>query len=1001
MSYTFQCVNTYTFRCVRGDISCLKFSRRLNKIVHLTMPQFNTQIIQSVRNFICLSIFIFCAFYTNNSALHAQNIYTQMPPFDVTSGLPANEINDLVQDQRGYVWIATEKGVSRFDGYHFENFNSTSHPSIFKDNRINRIKKNGDLIYLLTESDGLIELNPQKLTFNKLSNDKPLSIAFSNDTTAFLFDTGLLIVKQDHKILFKENVVVAPSASVLIYQGDLLLSANRFDVYRINLAAPSERIKLSMLNNWSSGVLMLSKKYGVINWNKWRVLILKGTEFVEHPEFIGKIQISFFEEEPSGSILSIERTRKPAVTLNGQICELIFAQEENIQYRCICRVNENIVFIGSNQGLIHASYRPELSARILDYPLLKNNEPLVRRRIVEYKNKRYYLGFPYIFEQNERQEMGFLTDTIFSTYDGLVFNDELYCTAEGQRTLISLDLKTKKITTHLKSKNGERAQMRGISVFSDSLLLLTSENKITAYNPVNRNLQEFKLESGITIYTAHQISKSNLILLGTSHGIYRIQLTQQNVFEYVDHPCPNIVEAKDVLFREKQNEMWLATNTGVVVVQLSDFSISRVYSSAFEVSHPKVTALIEDHHGCIWASTYFGLTVYNTIDGTIRFVNISHGLINQEFNYYSACLLENGSLIFGGLNGYEIINPVKLNDFKYSKTFTISGVECIQTDKTKQFSNYVEGQILSFRTGNETIVIHLAHFDYQYKKGYLFRYTIDGNNWFDADEKGRIILSDLAYGEYTLKIRMYDPFGNMVEEKTIQVIALAPFYVKTSFYIVSALFVLGILALLWLNVLHAMRIRAVTKAKIAMDLHDESGTILTRLLLISKKPKLEAKEREQIQNGLKEALYSFRTYLDSISNKRHSLQDLSDDLKEFLTSACADGNIQFKFKMKNERNYRINRELYRDIKLSVYEIVSNCLKHSKADLISLECSSENKLFKLIFTDNGFCDLDDLGSQKGNGIRNISNRAKRNNGFVRYFIAEGETGLTIEIQVPLI
>ena len=156
-----------------------------------------------------------------------------MPPYDINSGLPDNEISDIVKDESGYIWIATGKGLSRFDGYHFQNFNSSSHPNIFNDNRINEIKKNGDLLYILTEADGLILLNPQKLTFRKLSNDKPLSIAFSNDTTAFLFETGHLVVKQNNKILFTEKTVIGPKASILIYQGDLLLSANKSDVYRI------------------------------------------------------------------------------------------------------------------------------------------------------------------------------------------------------------------------------------------------------------------------------------------------------------------------------------------------------------------------------------------------------------------------------------------------------------------------------------------------------------------------------------------------------------------------------------------------------------------------------------------------------------------------------------------------------------------------------------------------------------------------------------------------
>jgi len=973
----------------------------LNKSLNLNVSQFYIQNHQRFRNFICWLIVALCSFLTNDSAVHAQYIYAKIPPYDINSGLPANEIYDVVKDNSGYIWVATEKGLSRFDGYHFENFNSTSHPNIFKDNRINRIKKNGDLLYILTEADGLIVLNPKNLAFKKLSNDKPLSVAFSNDTTAFLFDTGHLVVKQNNTILFKEKTAVGPKSSVLIYQGDLLLSTIKSDIYRINLKVPSERIKLPIQNNWKAGELLLSKTYGVINWNQWRVLIMTGNQFIEHPDFIGKIEITTFEEEPSGATLSIEKNRMPNVVLNGRNYALIFAKEENIQYRCICRINETNLFIGSNQGLIQVSYNPALSSRILDYPLLRYNEPIVRRRIVEHKNKRYYLGFPYVIEQDEQDQIGYFTDTTFSSYDGLIFDEQLYFTTEGFRTLVSLDLNTRKITTHIASATGDFGHMLDISVFSDSLLLMTGYNKLTSYNPKNKRTQEFSLESGITIYKAEQLGKSDIILLGTSNGLYRIKLTRNRGFEYLDQPRGNIAEIKDFLIRENQNEIWLATNSGVAVVQLSDFQVKRIYSSRFEISHPKVTALIEDKNGCIWASTYLGITVFNTKDGAIRFLNKEHGIINNEFNTNSSCLLQNGNIIFGGLNGFETIDPNKLNDFRYSKSFHISGIELIQTDKTKQFSVYEDGQVISFRTGNESIIIHLAHLDYQFKKGYSFRYSIDGNNWFDADDKGRIVLSDLAYGEYTLKIQMFNPFSNLVEEKSFPILATAPFYVKTSFHVFLTLFILVILILFGLNILRSMRIRSVTKAKIAMDLHDESGTILTRLLLLSKKEKFEAKEKALLQSGLKEALYSFRTYLDSISNKNHSLQDLSDDLKEFITYACSDAGIQFNLKMDFERNYKLNRELYRDVKLSVYEIISNCLKHSNANLISVVFRVENKLLFIQVGDNGVCDLTNLEVQKGNGIRNISKRAQRNNGYVRHFIQEGQTGLTTEIQLPIL
>lgn len=944
-------------------------------------------------------LLVICSLQSIDSGVYGQYMYAKIPPYDVTSGLAHNEVNDVVLDNEGFAWIATENGMSRYDGYNFINFNSTTHPAIFKDNRINDIEKNGNFLYLLTEADGLIELSPEDLRFKKLSNDRPLSMAFSHDTTAFLFNTGMLILKRNNAIIYKEKIEVGPKASILIYQGDLIISANTRHAYRFNPNKPLERIDLPVVNDWSSGKLQLSKTYGVINSNGWRVFVLKGNTFVEHPNFVGQERISFFYEEDSGNILWIDKFRIPVLKIKKDDLAVHFAEEENIQYKNICRINETSFLIGSNQGLLQMAQIPDLSKKINDFKLVKYNEPIVRRRIVEHKNKRYYLGFPNILEENEKHELSIFSNVTFSSYCGLIFNNQLYCTTEGSG-LISFDLATKKMTSHecnaLKLK-GEH--LNDLSVFSDSTLLITGENRIISYDTRRNTGLSFSMQPGTLIYSADQLKNSDLIYVGTSIGVFRMRLTQTG-FEFLDDEKDLGYDARDILLREAQNELWVATSKGILVLNLYDLKIAREYSSEHTVSDQKVTALIEDNNHCIWASTYNGFTVYNTIDGSIRFVSKPQGIYNHEYNYKSACLLQNGELVFGGLNAFEIINPNKLNDYVYANSFLISGIETIGIDKANWFSTYKKGKPISFQTGKESIRIYLANLDYQFGSGYSFQYSLDDKNWFNTEDKKWILLSDLAYGEYALKIRMYDPFGKMVEEKTIEVIAIAPFYVKTEFHIF--LVVIGILtiALIAFILLRTIRIRSITKAKIAMDLHDESGTILTRLLLLSKKNKFEAKEKEQIQNGLKEALYSFRTYLDSISNKKHSLQDLSDDIKEFVTSACSDGNIQVKIKITIEKNIGINRELYRDVKLSIYEIITNSMKHSKASYLSIDFTSKNKYLKLLITDNGVCDLKELTEENGNGVRNIANRAIRNKGYVRHSIKDGQTGLTTEIQLPI-
>ncbi len=45
--------------------------------------------------------------------------------FGVEQGLPSSEVYDILQDRNGFIWIATDRGVSKYDGYSFHNFSSS------------------------------------------------------------------------------------------------------------------------------------------------------------------------------------------------------------------------------------------------------------------------------------------------------------------------------------------------------------------------------------------------------------------------------------------------------------------------------------------------------------------------------------------------------------------------------------------------------------------------------------------------------------------------------------------------------------------------------------------------------------------------------------------------------------------------------------------------------------------------------------------------------------
>ncbi|MGB6038049.1 MAG: two-component regulator propeller domain-containing protein, partial [Cryomorphaceae bacterium] len=114
-------------------------------------------------------------FFISWVAVHGQNsdkepLYFQT--YTIEDGLPDNWIRDVTQDQQGTIWIATASGLSKFDGYGFENYaNEPGNTSSLSSNDAQKVlvdKENG--VWVGTVS-GLNRFNRARGTFQRFQND--------------------------------------------------------------------------------------------------------------------------------------------------------------------------------------------------------------------------------------------------------------------------------------------------------------------------------------------------------------------------------------------------------------------------------------------------------------------------------------------------------------------------------------------------------------------------------------------------------------------------------------------------------------------------------------------------------------------------------------------------------------------------------------------------------------------------------------------------------------
>lgn len=101
------------FRC-RG---CTRISYYVN--VEPTGKYINFYIYQKHMPMRCIIWGVFLVFFCFQKAFAQQPIMKQ---YTVNDGLPSSEVYFVMQDSKGYIWLTTDRGVARFDGYTFTTY---------------------------------------------------------------------------------------------------------------------------------------------------------------------------------------------------------------------------------------------------------------------------------------------------------------------------------------------------------------------------------------------------------------------------------------------------------------------------------------------------------------------------------------------------------------------------------------------------------------------------------------------------------------------------------------------------------------------------------------------------------------------------------------------------------------------------------------------------------------------------------------------------------------
>ncbi len=946
------------------------------------------------------------------------------------SRFPGGAVNTIGQTADGYLWIGTDKGLIRFDGFNFKFVSFTSDATASK----------VPILQLLVDAAGTLWLRPQGTDVLRQLDGKFENVTYGAETrtsqiTAVSKDSNGGVLLSDivnGTFRFKGDQIqklaapaVLPGSSPIISMAETAegkiwmgtLGAGLFlfsdgRAGKIDAGLPDR--KINCLLPISNEELWVGTDYGLYHGTD------KGFRRVELPSSLGSVQVSSMLRDRDSNIWV--GTSRGLFRYNANGVSLLSTHETTGPVATLFEDREGSIWIGSARGL----------ERLRDSPFVTYSLPNLKSQSmgplhVDSGGRTWVAPIQGGLRWLKEGKSGVVTadgianDVVYSItgtgkddvwvgrqqgglthlrYSGNSFTAKTYTQADG--------LAQNRVYAVYQSRDG--------TVWSGTLTRGVSELK-------NGHFTNYTTTDGLAANTISSIAEGpdGTMWFGTPKGVSA--MSQKGWRTYTGNDgLPS--EDVNCFLQDSTGILWIGTAEGLAY--LSDGHV-HVPRGVPESLHAPIFGIEKDKNGWIWIATsdhVLRIPRDKLLSGVVKAVDVreydqADGLESIEGVKRSRSVVSDsaGRIWFSLSSGLSVVNPSRIND---NSVPALPHIEAITADNnTANLAALVQIPPSPRRITFEYTGLSLA-----VPERIRFRYFLEGfdRSWSQPVAAREAVYTNLGPGSYRFRLVASNSEGLWNGPETAIALNVAPAYYQTYWF--RLLCVGAVLLLLWMlyqlrlkqmqREFHmALEARVDERTRIARELHDTllqsfNGLLLRFQAVSNLLPRRPEEAKQTIDSAIEQASIAITEGRDAVHELRSRglmTIDLPDSIsnfaKELLSDATSGNPPEFRVQVEGApRNLDpvIRDEVYR----ITAEALRNAIRHARARQLEVEIRYDEQYLRLRIRDDGK-GIDptvlDQGHAPGHwGLRGMRERARLVGGNLEVWSQLG-SGTEIELTIP--